>query len=87
MKEKEKAVTVTIYTTSSCGDCLRTKSYLDQRGIAYEEINIERAPEAALFVKSANHGKRKVPTLVVGDEVFHNSPYNRAILDAHFNRE
>ena len=86
MKEEEKAVTVKIYTTSWCGDCLRTKAYLDQQGIAYEEINLERAPEAAEFVKSVNQGKRKVPTLVVGDEVFHNSPYKRAILDAHFNR-
>jgi hypothetical protein len=56
----------------SAGDCL--------------QINLNRAPEVAEFVKSVNQGKRKVPTLVVDDEVFHNSPYNRAILDAHFNR-
>ena len=87
MKEKEKAVTVKIYTTSWCGDCLRTKAYLDQRGITYEEINLDRAPEVAEFVKSVNQGKRKVPTLVVDDEVFHNSPYNRAILDAHFKQD
>ncbi len=77
---------VKIYTTTWCPDCRMAKRFLDQRGIAYEEINIEETPGAAELVMSINHGKRKVPTFVVGAEVFHCSPYNQATLEEKFGR-
>lgn len=75
---------VKIYTTTWCPDCRQAKKYLDSRGIAYEEINIETAPQAAEFVMSVNAGKRKVPTFVVGDKAFHNSPYSHALMEEKF---
>jgi mycoredoxin len=60
------------------------KRYLEAKGIAYEEINIETESGAAEFVMSVNAGKRKVPTFVVGEEAFHNSPFSRAIMDEKF---
>lgn len=75
---------VKIYTTTWCPDCRNAKAWLDQRGIAYEEINIETAPEAAQFVMSVNNGKRKVPTFVIGDDAFHNSPYSLAVMEEKF---
>jgi len=62
------------------------KRFLDQRGITYEEINIEATPGAAELVMTINHGKRKVPTFVVGPDAFHCSPYNQAILEEKFGR-
>ena len=33
---------ITIYTTVPCGYCNRVKSLLDQRGLAYREVNLAR---------------------------------------------
>jgi mycoredoxin len=75
---------VKIYTTTWCPDCRYAKHYLDTRGIAYEEINLETTPGAAEFVMSVNAGKRKVPTFVIGDDIFHNSPYSPALMEEKF---
>ena len=75
---------VKMYTTTWCPDCRNAKRYLDSHGISYEEINIETTPGAAEFVMSVNAGKRKVPTFVVGTDVFHNSPYSNALMEKKF---
>ncbi len=77
---------VKMYTTTWCPDCRLAKRFLDQRGITYEEINIEETPGAAELVLALNHGKRKVPTFVVGSDAFHCSPYNQAMLEEKFGR-
>jgi mycoredoxin len=67
---------ITIYSTGWCPDCRRAKSFLKQRGIEFHEINIEQDPEAEDIVLRANHGRRRVPTLKVGDRYFACSPFN-----------
>lgn len=57
----------TMYTTSWCGYCARLKQGLARAGIDYTEVDIERQPEAAEIVMSANGGNRTVPTLVFQD--------------------
>jgi mycoredoxin len=54
---------VTMYSTTWCGYCRRLKLQLDRAGIAYDEIDIERSPEAAAFVESVNGGNQTVPTV------------------------
>jgi glutaredoxin len=71
---------VTMYTTHWCPDCRRAKYFLQQRGVAYLEVNIEEDPSAEDIVRKANQGKRKVPTLKVGDRYFACSPFNAAVL-------
>lgn len=57
----------TMYTTPWCGHCRRLKGQLDREGIAFEVVDIEKQPEAAQIVESANHGNQTVPTLVYPD--------------------
>ena len=76
---------VTMYTTHWCPDCWRTKHFLKQRGVAYREINIEEYAGAEAIVVRANHGKRKVPTLKVGERYFACSPFSAAKLAAELN--
>ena len=76
---------VTMYTTHWCPDCRRAKYFLNQRGVAYREINIEEDPSAEAIVLRANHGRRKVPTLKVGDRYFACSPFNAAKLASELN--
>jgi mycoredoxin len=58
-------MSLTVYTTTWCGPCRRLKAQLTREGISYEEIDIERNPDAATFVMSVNNGNQTVPTVVV----------------------
>ena len=56
---------VTVYSTSWCGDCRRTKRILNEKGIAYTEIDIDANPAAADQVISWSGGRRVIPTLKI----------------------
>jgi mycoredoxin len=71
---------ITMYTTAWCPDCRRAKSFMKDRGVEFREVNIEEDPAAEKIVMNANHGKRKVPTLQVGDRYFACSPFNPVLL-------
>ncbi|PVZ08497.1 mycoredoxin [Actinomycetospora cinnamomea] len=58
---------MTMYTTSWCGFCRRLKMQLDREGIGYDEVDIERTPDAAQIVMQVNGGNRTVPTVVYPD--------------------
>lgn len=59
--------TVTMYSTAWCGYCHRLKSQLDREGIAYDQVDIEHVPDAAVLVGQINNGNLTVPTLVYSD--------------------
>jgi len=58
---------IIMYSTDWCGDCRRAKRFLDERQIAYENVNIEQIPEGLEIVKKLNNGNRSVPTIVFPD--------------------
>ena len=66
--------TVTMYTTSWCGYCVRLKKMMQREGIEYAEVNIEQDESAAELVMQANGGNRTVPTLVFADGVALTNP-------------
>ena len=67
-QEAELAMaTLTIYSTTWCGPCIRLKAQLDRAGIDYDVIDIDQQPEAAQFVMSVNDGNQTVPTVVFPD--------------------
>lgn len=67
---------ITVYSTRWCPDCRWTKSFLKERGIPFQEVNIAEDPENEALVIRVNNGKRKVPTLKVGDRYFACSPFD-----------
>jgi mycoredoxin len=67
---------ITIYSTEWCPDCHRVKSFLKDRGVPFEMVNIEEDEEGEAIVIRANQGKRKIPTLKVGNRYFTCSPFN-----------
>ena len=69
---------IVVYTTPWCGDCTAAKRFLGERGIAYEEIDIDRHPEAAEIVRKLNDGMRKVPTLDVEGIIVSGDKFNAA---------
>ncbi len=56
---------IVMYTTSWCRDCRAAKMFLQARNIPFEEIDIEKNPDAAAIVMKLNDGMKKVPTLDV----------------------
>jgi len=67
-----------MYTTPWCRDCKAAKKFLAERGIAYEEIDIEQNPAAAEIVMKLNNGMRKVPTLDVEGTMVSGDGFNAA---------
>jgi mycoredoxin len=72
---------LTMYTTDWCGYCVRLKHGLEREGIAYQEVNIERVPDAAEVVMNVNGGNRTVPTLVFPDGTAMTNPSLRDVKD------
>ena len=58
---------IIVYSTDWCGDCRRAKRFLEEHGIAYETVDIERNAEGKAFVERVNNGNRSVPTIVFLD--------------------
>jgi mycoredoxin len=56
-----------IYTTTWCGDCRRSKRWLDANNVAYVNINIESDASAAEYVSQVNAGSLSVPTIIFPD--------------------
>ena len=52
------------------------KTFLKQRSMAFQEVSIEEGPDAEDIVLQVNHGKRKIPTLKVGEGYFACSAIN-----------
>ena len=59
--------TVRIYTTPICPYCVRAKSLLSKKGVAFEEIDIFMSDEARQEMLSNSGGARTVPQIFVGD--------------------
>jgi len=74
-----------MYCTSWCVDCWRAKRFLRDRGVKFAEINIDEEPDAEDLVLNVNEGRRKVPTIKVGDRYFACSPFDAHQLSAELN--
>ena len=66
-KMQNAVQSIRMYSTTWCGDCRRSKRFFQEHQIDFEEIDIEKNPEAAAIVISLNHGMRSVPTIVFPD--------------------
>ncbi|ASA24196.1 glutaredoxin family protein [Paenibacillus donghaensis] len=56
---------VIVYTSTNCPHCRQVKSYLGDKGVAYEERNIEQNDDFAQQVWDM--GLRAVPVTVIGE--------------------
>ncbi len=63
-----------MYSTTWCGFCRRLKLQLDQAGISFTEIDIERNPEAATYVEGVNGGNQTVPVIRYPDDTTATNP-------------
>ncbi len=57
---------VTIFTSSTCPHCKTAKDYLKEKGVEFEERNVQNDPEARKEL--IQKGYMGVPVIVVGEE-------------------
>lgn len=55
---------ITIYTTNYCGYCKRAKALLEQRGLAYDEINVEGDDQKRNWLVRIT-GRQTVPQIFI----------------------
>jgi glutaredoxin len=67
---------ITVYGNPWCGDCRRAKKFLQDRGVAFHEVNVDGNPEAMELVMRVNDGRRKIPTFEVDGRYFSSSPFD-----------
>lgn len=71
-----------MYCTSWCVDCRLAKQFLKDRGVSFVEVNIDEEPDAEDLVFEVNEGRRKVPTIKVGERFFACSPFDPYLLSS-----
>jgi glutaredoxin 3 len=59
---------VQIYTSNYCPYCIRAKQLLDSKGVAYDEVNLDKNPEHKLETMQKLKW-RTVPIILIGDEL------------------
>ena len=76
---------ITMYCTSWCVDCWRAKKFLKDRGVSFVEVNIDEEPDAEDLVLEVNEGRRKVPTIKIGNRFFACSPFDPYLMSSELN--
>ena len=60
---------VKVYGADWCSMTQRTRRHLDEIGVPYQYINIEKDERAREWLKRQNDGKEKKPTVDIGGEI------------------
>lgn len=58
---------VTMYTTNWCPYCDRARRLLTRKGVTFEDIDVEAAPEKRAEMQTRS-GRRSVPQIFIGDQ-------------------
>lgn len=57
---------IDIYTSAFCGFCHAAKRLLNQKGVAFNEIDVGRNPGKRSEMQSRSKGGRTVPQIFIG---------------------
>jgi len=70
---------ITMYGADWCGDCRRSKRFLDSNEVSYEYIDVEADPTAADQVIEINGGMRSIPVILFPDGSHLTEPSDNAL--------
>jgi len=71
-------MSVTVYTTPTCGFCRQVKAYLNQRGVPFTEHDVSRDQQAAAEMVRLS-GQRGVPVVLIDGKVV--VGFNQPLID------
>ncbi|MCL4151358.1 UNVERIFIED_CONTAM: hypothetical protein GTU68_014791 [Idotea baltica] len=63
---------IKLFGADWCPDCQRAKSYLQDNGINYQYIEVDKHEWATQLVEETNNGKRIIPTIFIDDTSYTN---------------
>ena len=58
---------LTLYGTSWCSDCKRSKQLLNEQRVPYDYVDVDASPDGRAVVQAHNDGKDLIPTIVFDD--------------------
>jgi glutaredoxin-like protein len=61
---------IIVYGADWCGDCRRSKRFLNEQNIPFTWVDIDQDKEAEALVREKNDGKRIIPTILFEDGSF-----------------
>lgn len=70
---------ITMYGAEWCGDCRRSKRFLDSNSVAYNYIDVETDTSASDKVIEINSGMRSIPVIVFPDGTHLTEPSDNAL--------
>ena len=70
---------ITMYGAEWCGDCRRSKRFLDSNSVAYNYIDVETDTSASDKVIEINGGMRSIPVIVFPDGSHLTEPSDNAL--------
>ncbi len=68
---------ITMYGAAWCGDCRRSKAYLDSRQVEYNYIDVEADESASDKVIEINGGQRSIPVILFPDGTHMTEPSDK----------
>jgi glutaredoxin-like protein NrdH len=60
-----RIMSITIYTRNDCVQCHATKRAMENRGVAFEMVNVDLQPDAADALRA--QGFRQLPVVIAGE--------------------
>lgn len=70
---------ITMYGAEWCGDCRRSKRFLDSNSVTYTYIDVEADTSASDKVVEINGGMRSIPVIVFPDGTHLTEPSDNAL--------
>lgn len=70
---------IVMYGADWCGDCRRSKAFLERRGVPFTYVDLEERPDEIAEVIRRNDGMRSIPVIVFGDGTHLTEPSNDAL--------
>lgn len=72
---------ITMYGAEWCGDCRRSKRFLDSNNVKYNYIDVEADVSASDKVIEINGGQRSIPVIIFSDGTHLTEPSDIALKD------
>lgn len=70
---------IKMYGADWCGDCRRSKRFLDTNQVSYEYIDVEQDTSASEKVIEINGGMRSIPVILFPDGTHLTEPSDNAL--------
>lgn len=70
---------IIMYGADWCPDCRKSKSFLNDNNINYQYIDIDQNEWAIPIITKINNGKRKIPTILINEDIVLVEPENEEL--------